>query len=264
MREVFPYLFHIVELHLSKAIELSIKDLLENKHLYQNLDIPFPSYEEIIEDLKNCGLSVGFSKREFEEIQYIIDSVNEICWIINDPIQQSRLPLVTNNPTKSIPSISFELPTVRIFCPVCRSIEPFNYIHGYDVTKDIRLSKGSNNTVENQVFVLAYECQSCKDFPEVFLLRRIKTKLILSGRTLIEQFDVPKFIPKSQGKYYSGAIIAFNSGQILAGKFLLRTFIEQYIRDFSNDRTTQDMDTLFEKYGSNLPKGFKDSFPLIN
>jgi hypothetical protein len=90
------------------------------------------------------------------------------------------------------------------------------------------------SSVAVQIFFLAYECQSCKSFPEVFMIRREKMKLTPSGRTPIEKVEIPKFIPKAQREFFSDAIIAFNSGQILAGKFLLRTFVEQYVRDFMN------------------------------
>jgi hypothetical protein len=89
-------------------------------------------------------------------------------------------------------------------------------------------------------------------------------KIIQSGRTPIEKVEIPKYIPKAQKKFFSDAIIAFNSGQVLAGKFLLRTFVEQYIRDFTGEKSSQNIDEIFEKYSANLPDDFKQRFPSLS
>ena len=79
----------------------------------------------------------------------------------------------------------------------------------------------------------------------------------------MEVVETATYIPKSVGKYFSDAIIAFNSGQILAGNFLLRTFVEQYVRGKSPTPESQDIDALFENYSKSLPDDFKQRFPSL-
>ena len=50
-------------------------------------------------------------------------------------------------------------------------------------------------------------------------------KISLNGRSPMEATNVPDYLPKDQKKYFSDALIAYNSGQILAGIFLLRIFV---------------------------------------
>ena len=88
-------------------------------------------------------------------------------------------------------------------------------------------------------------------------------KLTLSGRTPMEQFKVPKLFPKARRRFISDAAIAFNSGQVLAANFLLRTFIEQYVRAETDNLQSQDLDDIFAKYGVKLPDDFKQRFPSL-
>jgi adenylate kinase len=73
---------------------------------------------------------------------------------------------------------------------------------------------------------LSYQCQSCKGVPEVFLVRREHLKRTNAGRAPIEHVEVPKDIPKHVSRFFRGAIVAHQSGQTLAGIFLLQTLIE--------------------------------------
>jgi len=69
-------------------------------------------------------------------------------------------------------------------------------------------------------------CQSCKSFLEVFLISYKNKKLTICGRSPIEYIEVPKSIPKNAQQYYSDALLAYQSGQHLAGNFMLRVLIE--------------------------------------
>lgn len=265
MTKVMPNLFHLMESDFSNAIVTGVKELLEQKHLYQNVVISFPSFEEIYKNVFRIENIERIQSNVRKECQLIYDSATVFRWNVPSPIEGRRPPFYTGNaPERTVVDIDFTPPTVKTFCSVCESIQPYNYVHGVEISKDFRDINQIEEPVEIQVFALAFECQSCKSFPEVFMVRREKMKLILSGRTPMEQVDVPKFIPKLQRKFFSDAIIAYNSGQILAGKFLLRTFIEQHVRDFAKDKITQNTDELFEKYGANLPDDFKKRFPSLS
>lgn len=80
---------------------------------------------------------------------------------------------------------------------------------------------------------------------------------------MIEQFPLPKIIPKSQRDIFSDAMIAHNSGKTLCGLFLLRTFIEQYTRQFSPNPSLRS-DRVIELYMKYLPQDFKSKYPSLS
>jgi hypothetical protein len=180
-------------------------------------------------------------------------------WQASDPA--NRRPLLH----AAAPAIWFEAPTIKVFCEQCDRMEAFNAVsvqdflgygwHGSEpyVAKDRVV----------QVFVASFLCQSCKTVPEVFLVRRHGMKLTLCGRVPMEHVTVPPMIPKAVQSYYSGAIVAHQSGQTLAGLFLLRTLIEQWVRMQmpASDKLTADQ--AVEKYMAGLPDDFPSQFRTV-
>jgi hypothetical protein len=80
----------------------------------------------------------------------------------------------------------------------------------------------------------------------------------------MEKVSVPTFVPKQVSTYYSGAIVAFQCGQILAANFLLRTVIELWVRHVvaSKDLTTERDDAVrqIDAYMQDLPEEFPGRF----
>jgi hypothetical protein len=146
---------------------------------------------------------------------------------------------------------------VKLFCSSCDREEPFNPVDGKDEASQV-----DTNGIINQIFVLSFQCQSCKGMPEVFMVKRKDWKLTLTGRCPMEKVQVPKYIPKLHANYYSDAVIAFNSGQTLAGLFLLRTFIEQYAIRVTG-KTDLLADQIIDLYMNGLPEDFKKRFPSL-
>ena len=150
-----------------------------------------------------------------------------------------------------------------MFCKVCDRLEPFNSVMSSNyLTKHDLSSPGIFHAMNwNQVYALSYLCQSCKAVPEVFLVRRTGTKLTLCGRAPMEHAPVPKIVPKEISKFYAGAVIAHQSGQTLAGLFMLRTTCEQWAKRWAapEDRA----DAAIEKYMAALPQDFKDRIPSV-
>jgi hypothetical protein len=156
--------------------------------------------------------------------------------------------------------VVFTLPTINTFCSTCSESPPFN-----PVTEESLVNLGG----DNQFFVLSYRCQQCKGMPVRFLVRRLKTKLQLTGRDPLEVLPVPGFLPKSVRKYFSDARIAHHAGHTLSGLFLLRVFIEQYWREepavkkllTSDPRATGEKQG--EAYQSTLEESFKSPFTSL-
>lgn len=207
------------------------KNCLEEKHLYQNCNI----------DLNKT---------------YLPDKeVTNKLWE----------PIIKLQPTtRPNPMLQFILPTIKIYCAKCNRIEAYNPFNTSEDKENFVLFSQVTHEKVVQLFILTYQCQSCKGFPETFIIRRENLKLIVSGRSPMETVTSPSFIPKSHNKYYSNAKIAFNSGQILAGLFFLRVFIEQYTKSIiGNEDPSLKADEIIDLYMEKLPQDFKSRFPSL-
>jgi hypothetical protein len=158
----------------------------------------------------------------------------------------------------------FRTPDVKLFCETCRRVEPFNSIFTADFLELGAKKVGGFKTKRGvvQIFVFSFLCQGCKIVPEVFIVRREDLKLILCGRAPIEHIEVPNVIPKQIKRFYSGAIVAHQSGQTLAGIFLLRTLIEQWAQSAAANKELP-ADKIIDLYLSTLPDDFKNRFPSL-
>ena len=252
--------------HLKIAIEESLKDVLETKHLYQNYNVQLPEFQIIVEEVIK-PLFVGSSPISTSniDVKRVYEMADYIKWEIRNPYGRRGLPSYTPSQEGNDVSISIiiEPPTIKMVCPVCEDIEPYNFRHGDDLLKDFEYSDSIEIPKGTQVFLFMYQCQACKSIPEAFLIKRNNLRLMLSGRTPMEVVKTKPFIPKGQRKFFSNAIIAFNSGQVLAGNFLLRTFVEQYVRSKGTDTESKDIDGIFKDYNNSLPDDFRQRFPSL-
>jgi len=243
----------------SIPIENSLQQLLNTKHLYQSLRVSFPdpdsAFISVSDELRTTtGHSIVNARKTFD--QYYPLAVNAVWSISNHFGERGSTYLGEHASYKAAIDISPK--NIRNYCHVCENVEPYNFVQGSDILNDTH-----DEDQSTQVFALVFECQGCKGVPEVFLVRREGEKLTLSGRSPIEKLMVAPQIPKSHNKYISDATLAFNSGQILASIFLLRTFIEQFVRSKSSIPKTDDIESVFQNYGSLLPIDFKDRFPSL-
>jgi hypothetical protein len=242
----------ITRLHdaFSERIADGLKNLFQVKHLYQNVTIEFA-------DLGRTAFSETDNPTFVKNALYNIAPKFPGLWF---PFEA----------TKSGPELQhkypifFSTPDVKLFCENCERIEAFNSISTEDfLRREAQNDKGfSSKRGIVQVFVFSFLCQACKMVPEVFIVRRENFKLVLSGRAPIEHIQTPTVIPKHIKRFYSGAIVAYQSGQTLAGIFLLRTLIEQWAQSVAAKKDLQ-ADEAIESYLATLPADFKDRFPSL-
>lgn len=152
-------------------------------------------------------------------------------------------------------------PTVKLFCKTCKRIEPYNLAYAEDTLGRIG-KKGAAGGDTQQAFLFAYECQSCKGIPELFMVRRRGLRLTNEGRSPMENVAVPAAVPKVVKPFFGGAIVAHQSGQTLAGLFLLRTLVEQWARA-STGSQKKEADKVMEDYMGSLPQDFRARFPSM-
>jgi hypothetical protein len=234
-------------------ISKGLKELLETKHLYQSVRL---SCEETFQRTKVTSSVTNFipkAKIVFEQ------QVKSYIWYPSDA-SNSRPPAPNAEPI-NLPR--FTTPDIKTYCQTCGRIEAFNSVSAEDFLGRNWGGPFQVNGETVQIFIFSFLCQSCKQIPEVFVVRRQGFKLTLSGRSPMEAVQVPQEIPKQVRHFYSGAIVAYQSGQVLSANFMLRTLIEQWIRSFPEAQNHLKADQAVDWYMSQLPKSLTDHFPSI-
>jgi hypothetical protein len=234
-----------------QKITLGIKSLLETMHLYQSITL---EYESLFDTIREMTLEIT-EQQSIEDIKTSFSESLQAAWFPIDKVGRNYI-----IGGVKISPFCFETPDIKLFCNICKRVEPANSISSTDFFQ--RKSTPRYLSISGQrvqAFVFSFLCQSCKSVPEVFLVRRQGLKLTHSGRSPIEHIDVPRVIPNSVKDYYSGAVVAHQSGQTLAGIFLLRTVIEQWAR-YCTPTAPREADKLLDAYMDTLPDDFKARF----
>jgi hypothetical protein len=233
-----------------------LKILLETKHLYQKVSIQPTA---IITQLKE---KLGGDK------EYYLGKIQEGL--------RQRLNL-TERPTFTGDTLDLWLPVknIKLFCERCDAREAFRPILHSDITFQVHTKHKTQKLLGTepfkiqfpdnlQLFALVYQCQRCEFLPTAFIVRRAGTDLFLEGRSPIEHVELPKFIPKEEQKWFRDAVVAFQTGKVLAALFYLRTFIEQFARRKTNtlgDKKTGD--EILSAYAETISKNLRDTMPSL-
>lgn len=239
---------------VAKFVENAVRDLLQNKHLYQSSTID------------TAAIANNFLRRvegnAVDQVKRGLSDAKFLPWAVQDS-ENIQAMIASLRPGTEGAYVLWRAPDVKLFCKRCDRREPFNSVSSSNLLERSDPGKGGvrfKNSI-HQVFTLSYLCQSCKAVPEVFLVQRIDAKLTLAGRSPMEQVEVSPTIHRAVSKYYSGAVIAFQSGQTLAALFLFRTLCEQWCRQFAV--AEEKADQAIEKYMISLPQDFKARFPSL-
>lgn len=243
---------------LSSKVEDVLRRLFEEKHLYQS--------ERLSRDaIKAAAIASEAGNRE--SLFATIDSALDSDWRALGEIsaqQFDRGRIVSGTPAV----VAFCVDSIKSSCSTCRKVMPFNLITSVEVLEG-RSRRANGSESQCQDFVFVYQCQGCRSVPDVFLVRRQADKLTLCGRAPIEFVEVPPYVPREVRRHYSGAIVAFQSGQVLPALFLLRVLIEQFVRgslepDKEDKRVDgQRADEAIEAYGRTLDEDFRSRFPSL-
>ena len=226
----------------------ALKMLLETKHLYQSVRIDFRDIE--------VDLS-GIRQDARDSLKRILQALPGKPWSAID--RSNHSPMLPANG-----SIQFQTPDAKLRCSVCKRVEAFNSISTREMSdREARAETSRSGGSIVQDFALSSECQSCKGPHSVFLVRRRGARLTIAGRAPIERIEVPAFIPQDLESWFSGAIVAHQSGQTLAGLFLLRTLVEQWVRTAIGQEGSGLADLALEAYMHSLPDDFKARFPSL-
>lgn len=274
------------EKEAESAIRCAFSELLERKHLYQNVSVDFGKIRTLIPELATQDFHGRFvigspsnppTKKEIEEFIKSLERQFEKCisdwnsgeWILIDEATAKAF----NGDEVRIRMNRFAIPSINTFCSICNSGPwPHNLAHGsgprgYAFESD-------DNAANVQIFSLSFQCQNCKKEkkePLVFLVKRDGLKLTLVGRSQFPEVLVPDYIPKELRKVFRNAVVANQVNFTLAAAMYLRTLVEQHfyqaipkaeieaIKQKGNPRG----DELAELYAKTLPTEFPSYVPSL-
>src|SRR5437762_10656196 len=160
---------------LYQTASQALKTLLENKHLYQSVNInPANIAKEQIEQELNPQVK-----------QFLY------TWSATD-LPKMRFTLVqqqTSAVARVASLLTLTLPHPGLYCGKCERREAFAPVWFQEVSNEISLQMAAGVSKQItlpggfQMFFLLYQCQHCLGTPEGFLVRRIGWNLGLHGRS---------------------------------------------------------------------------------
>jgi hypothetical protein len=242
----------------SELISRKLKDVLENKHLYQRDKVEI---EGLLVRVKGELANNARLQQNFDD------------WVLTFPhLRFYASTRMLTEPGKQ-PGARDPLPTlilvnVKLFCIKCGTREVFSPIHNQDPLLEIHRQASAHYTYtaekiaeKFQWFFVTYQCQHCKHEMISVLVRRQGWHLSVHGRSPMERIELPVYIPKKEEHLYRDTLVAMHSGKVLASLFYLRTFIEQFARRLTSTSGKYTGEEIMERYSSKLPPALRDSIP---
>jgi hypothetical protein len=226
------------------AMGRSLKELFQNKGLYQNLRIDDVEFKKAVPS----ALIDEIRKRPFTP-----HSRNGMFRSAGGP--------ALGTPIDELP-IGFYLPAVMLPCPTCTHVT--SYL-SHECSDSFRFADpypifGADT---EQVWPMYYQCTVCRKHNIVFQVFRKGLKLQLTGRSTAFRPAIAREWPNEIKKIVEDAFLAVAEGDIPAGYYHLRTAIEFYLKNCLGLSPTAKVDgtELCEKYNSQADERLKQGFP---
>jgi hypothetical protein len=269
--------------YIRSEIEEKIKMLLEVKHLYQSTMINVDPINKFIDeaeksseylfdmsrlkDMQSLSHHAGRVNPQSKPEKYkkkFRDEANSILnefWVFLSEYTPDPQVMGFSN---SINPCEFVLSSIQIPCANCDAFQPVHHAGYRGQTQRFEPVSMKITGIPHQTFIFPYQCQACMGEPIIFMVHRKGLKLTLTGRSYFEKIHVSATIPKEESKFFQDAIAAYNTGNVLAGLFLLRTTIEQYMRRILSITDRKSGEDLSDEYSKLLPDDFpKDRCPSL-
>jgi hypothetical protein len=242
---------------LQAAIESGLLLMLSGKHLYQHVEIDVSQLF-----VPREGDGAVFDAKGLENT---FDALLRLEWSLTrmtgEPV------FLRDRPDPLTAPIPFAAPIVKLYCYFCKRLEPF---HPQRTDRIFDGGYPDAPKVRTQIFLVLLGCHSCTRAFTVFMFRRDGVRLSIAGRSPLENVEVPAFLPKDRtDRFFRDAIVAANSGKVLAGIFYLRTMIEQHARIVAGPALVSTpgqiprADDFLNAYMNSLDAGFRQRAPSL-
>jgi hypothetical protein len=261
-----------IEKLLHSTVYETLENLFEEKHLYQYVKICTKLIKQKIAEVKTfdlptdlaptATLNVARTENTKADLEWYLNQLISSPWQFDTESHPLGMPLAKLG-DKNSPLPCFRIPTIRIACHFCDGVlRAHNSGFLGENQLVYRVTVGNNEEKVCQIFTFPFQCQNCKGEPIFYLIRREGLKFQITGRSHFPEVDIPKFIPKKEKEFdhFRNAIICHTANQPLAALFLLRVFIEQYMRRVTQITEKVICDSLADSYSLWLPENFPSQF----
>lgn len=234
---------------LAVAASMALKDLLENRHLYQKSSVEKP-------------IDVAANTLDGRTFTNFLKWVNEAA---GDP----RFSLYGGiDYVNSRPAVHLRIGNIKTYCRTCRAREAHALLHSSELHDEVRSDQSGLNTryvhdAKSFLYFLAFACQNCATTAVGFLVHARGYTFTLEGRSPFEHVIVPKFIPKAEEALFREMLLAKQTGRVLGAIFFLRCFIEQAARRLSGADASLRGADLFDAYSATLPADRRGILPSL-
>jgi hypothetical protein len=224
-------------------ISIAVGKLVATKHLYQYIEMDADEITKSHHDnTRQNAMAAGLNPPRFS------------------PWKPLPLQIKYDHPANEFPPIK-----ARLFCGRCAQKEPHVNSGKVDRYGPVEELADLPHWEAAFDFRITFVCLGCNANLTSFLIRKTGRRLMLCGRSPIEDVQIPKDVPKSVAKYLKLARVAYNSGATLAAIMYLRTLIEQWLKalGYPGHPSHRAADAL-EWYMLTLPVSFKGTFPSLS
>jgi len=285
-----------LETEARKAIEVAIRDLIENKSLYQKVEVDLGGLkaalialeEKFVADfdsekkkrgMSGIQLAASEKKAKAEWQDHIHAAMNEVAqrpWDLvtrhqgDDPTTASIMsharagtqPLGTPNVDRNL---AFYLPSVQLYCGHCKAITSFSAHVGSSQGGFGHPFQKSKKGKKEQIFVAFYRCERCKDRISTVLIQRKDLKLHLCGFAPRKEQQPGRAVPAHLAPILLDADNAVAEGDVFAGFYHLRTLVEHYLKSRQGIGVEVQIrgEELLEKHYSSLPEHLRSILPSL-
>lgn len=234
-----------VENALQDAVVRALKELLQNKGMYQNLRIDDASFKSALPPALTD---------EFRTRPYMPHSRGGMT-----PVGGTGI----GTPTEQMP-IGFYLPAVTLPCPTCAHSSSY-LSNPYSKQKHFDDPYPLLGADTEQVWSLYYSCSVCRKHHIVFQVVRKGFRLQLTGRSTPFRPAIAKEWPKEIKEIIEDAYLAVSEGDVPAGYYHLRTAVEFYLKTCLSVPVEMKVDgtELCEKYNMQADERLKLGFPTF-
>ena len=175
---------HAIGEAMAISLEENLRELLESRHLYQSYQVDSSTNKilaSVIAETKVLNHPGDKARAES-----ILGKFGECTWDVISPFTGGRKQDKTSFDFLAS-TFRLTLPTVKLYCSshACKRIEPYNPYLSRDFSSHIVMDYIVEQDMPEQLFVLEYQCQSCKGTPTVFMIKRKGWKLTIVGRSPI-------------------------------------------------------------------------------
>ena len=251
-----------------KAIEAAMRELIQEKLLYQKITVNLDELESALtkagvktDPAKIAALQNEVSKRPWKlETHHMGDDPQhaEIYRYARVGGQAVGTPLEEMN-------LHFYAPSVQLLCRQCKGQTTFIALQG---SHERRLGYPFPRTIQRgaeHVYTMFYRCESCRELMHAALIRREGLRLHLCGFAPRREQVPERSVPKELEKILIDASNAVAEGDLFAGFYHLRTMLEYYLKlrmSIPLDLQVRGEDLVTKHYDS-LPPDLRSTLPSL-